>query len=97
MLYRRNEKGRYEAVTDKGEIISFDDASEMIAFVEMRKSLNNLLGKEEKAEFLVMQNSGCMVQNETEHKKVVKVRINKGTYEYDGTGLKRKPSRSVAG
>jgi hypothetical protein len=31
MIYRRNEKGRYEGVTDKGDVIAFEDASEMIA------------------------------------------------------------------
>ncbi len=90
MLYRKNEKGRYEAVTDRGQIIPFENANEMNAFIELREGLNKLLGKEEKKEFQGMPNTECTVQNEKKTKKTVKIRIHKGTYECDGIRLKRK-------
>ena len=50
MKYRENEKGRYEAVTERGEIIQFDDACEMLAFAEEQRKIAYLLGHEEAVE-----------------------------------------------
>ena len=50
MQYRKNEKGRYEGVTERGEIIRFDDACEMLAFAEEQRKIAYLLGHEETVE-----------------------------------------------
>ena len=98
MIYRRNEKGRFEAVTDSGNIIAFDSYAEMIAFIEKREELNKLLGKNEKAEYEGMQNLECRMQNNTLYsaEKIVKKQIHKGRYVVEGNKIK-KSSRSLAG
>lgn len=93
MIYRRNEKGRFEAVTDKGKVIPFENASEMIAFINMREELNVLLGRKESAEYEGMQKAECRVQNDVSENcgKTVKKRIYKGSYEVEGKKIKKSP------
>ena len=89
MLYRKNEKGRYEAVTDRGDIISFEDAGEMIAFAELRETLHRLIGREEQQSAdCKMQNAECRVRELP--KRVTKIRIHKGEYVTDGNRLIKK-------
>lgn len=89
MLYRRNEKGRFEAVTDKGDIIPFEDKSEMIAFIELREELHQLLGREEmvNSEFEVQEPKETVAP--TYQEKTRKIRVHKGSYIYDGKNLKK--------
>ena len=47
MLYRINEKGRYEAVTADGKVIGFDDFAEMVDFAALRGEVCQLVGKKE--------------------------------------------------
>ena len=94
MLYRRNEKGRYEAVTDKGQVIGFDDAAEMAAFIEMREDVNRLIGRSEYKYFenvSVEELFPCKKNAPTEsYQKKIKMRIYKGEYEVCGSKIKRK-------
>ena len=94
MIYRRNEKGRYEGVTDKGEIIAFEDASEMIACAELRDYLHRLVGDEEVVEFDASAVSSSSIgvacnSSPTSHVpgKAVKIRVHKGKFAYDGEKL----------
>ena len=51
MLYRRNEKGRYEGVTDRGQVVQFEDAAEMVASRELRKRIDKFVGCSETVEY----------------------------------------------
>lgn len=89
MIYRRNEKGRFEAVTDNGDIIAFEDASEMIAFAELRETLHRLVGrKQQQSAECRMQDAECRVRELP--KRVAKIRIHKGEYVAEGTKLVKK-------
>lgn len=90
MLYRRNEKGRYEGVTDKGEIIAFEDASEMIACAALRDYLHRLVGDEEVVEFdasTVSCSSTAGGPTFPVPGKAVKIRVHKGKFAYNGEKL----------
>lgn len=91
MLYRRNEKGHFEAVTDKGKVIPFENASEMIAFIDKREELNVLLGRKESTEYEGMKIAESRVQNDVPEScgKTVKKRIHKGIYKVEGTKIKK--------
>ena len=93
MLYRRNEKGRYEAVTDKGEIIEFEDEIEMRAFIEMRREVCYIMNKEpERVEFspeLCAQADEPCAESVSVGKRV-SFFIHEGEYEYLGAELKKK-------
>lgn len=93
MLYRRNEKGCYEAVTDKGEVIAFEDKHEMIEFIKIREELCYILGKEpERAEFspeLCAQADEPCAESVSVGKRV-SFFIHEGEYEYLGAELKKK-------
>lgn len=94
MLYRRNEKGRYEGVTDKGQVVQFEDAAEMVAFSELRKELNALVGSSElvryddsvKEIFLPKKEQ----PKESCKEKTVKFHIHKGVYTVSGARLIKK-------
>ena len=94
MLYRRNEKGRYEAVTDRGHVIAFENAAEMAAFIEMREAINRLIGSSEHKDFEnvnVDELFPCKKNAPTEsYQKKIKMRIYKGEYEVCGSKIKRK-------
>ena len=92
MLYRINEKGRYEAVTANGEVIGFDDFAEMVDFAALRGEVCYLVGKEEKTRYEVSSSStaGSLSSSALGKTKVVKTRIFKGEYEYDGKKLIKK-------
>lgn len=86
MKYRKNEKGRYEGVTDRGEIIRFDDAEEMVAFSKLRREIAVLLGYKETVEiersvselFLPCEQVGGVDER---REKTVKFCIHTGVYD----------------
>ncbi len=94
MLYRRNEKGRYEGVTDKGQIIVFDDAEEMVKSAKIRWGLSDMLGG---IESLEIDDSvrDLFIKKEAPARaaaieKKVKIRIHKGVYTVSGERLIKK-------
>ena len=90
MIYRRNEKGRFEAVTDNGDIIGFEDASEMIACAELRDYLHRLVGDEEVVEFdasTVSSSSTAGGPPSPILGKAKKIRIHKGVYTVENGKL----------
>ena len=89
MLYRINEKGRYEAVTADGKVIGFDDFAEMVDFAALRGEVCQLVGKAEE-QGGIMQKAERSSQSTASSEKMVRTRINKGTYEYDGKKLIKK-------
>lgn len=94
MIYRRNEKGRFEAVTDKGKVIPFENASEMIAFINMREEVNRLIGSCEFKEFKNLDIEDLFPTKKEERResvsKRVKIRIYKGAYVTQGARLVKK-------
>lgn len=89
MLYRINEKGRYEAVTADGKVIGFDDFAEMVDFAALRGEVCQLVGKAEE-QGGIMQKAERTMQHSGPVEKVVKTRIFKGEYVYDGKKLIKK-------
>lgn len=85
MLYRRNEKGRYEAVTDKGEVIALEDKHEMIEFIKIREELCYILGKEpERVEFSEELREAPALSVHSGQGKRVTFRVNRGSYRVRG-------------
>ena len=82
MTYRKNEKGRFEAVTSDGIIIPFEDRSEMVAFIEAREQIQKLLGSREAVMFDIDIDLGDQKPKEKiiYQKTKKKVRIHKGKY-----------------
>lgn len=94
MLYRRNEKGCYEGVTDRGEVVQFEDAAEMVASAEIRWGLNDMLGGIESIEIddsvkEIFEKKEKPATNESGCKKV-NIRIHKGEYTVSGNKLIKK-------
>lgn len=89
MIYRKNEKGRYEAVTDKGEVISFEDEAEMFVFVKMRNEVLALVGREPEDPGIALSVTLGDSVSEVKDKKV-KTTIHSGEYIVDGLRLKKK-------
>ena len=82
MLYRKNEKGRYEAVLESGKIIPFENQKEMCAFIRIREDLCNLLGIVERIRYELGEQpcEFASVPETVTFKKRVKIRRNKGKY-----------------
>ena len=94
MLYRKNEKGRYEGVTDKGQVVQFEDEAEMVASAEIRWSLSDMLGGIESIE-IDDSVRDLFIQKEAPARaaaieKKVKIRIHKGEYTVSGARLIKK-------
>lgn len=94
MLYRKNEKGRYEGVTDRGQVVQFEDAAEMVASAKIRWGLNDMLGGIESIEIddsvrdlFIKKEAPAREQSV---KKKVKIRIHKGEYTVSGARLIKK-------
>ena len=88
MLYRRNEKGRFEAVTDNGEVITFEDKHEMAEFIEAREELHYLVGREpENSEFEMSSSPTACGPTSTILGKTKKIRIHKGVYTVENGKL----------
>lgn len=94
MLYRENEKGRYEGVTDKGQVVQFDDVAEIVAAAKLRRELNVLVGRSEPMELDDSVRDLFLPKEERSEEgfniKTVKFRIHKGEYVVDGLRLKKK-------
>ncbi len=94
MRYRKNEKCRYEGITEKGRIVQFEDEAEMLACAELRRELNAIVGRSEPMElddsvrelFLPKEERAV----ESFNIKTIKLRIHKGEYVVDGLRLKKK-------
>lgn len=93
MLYRRNEKGRYEGVTARKIVIGFEDEAEMLAFYELRAKLFGYIGKVEPVEMDAAAKAILAPEREKTagiEKGKVKIRIYKGQYTTDGGRLIKK-------
>ena len=91
MLYCRYRNGRLEAELPNGEIIGFEDMDELREFIEQRRGVSGLVGKEEQinSEFEI-RNSKDNVEA-TDKGKAKKIRIHKGVYTVvDGKLIKEK-------
>lgn len=93
MLYRRNEKGRFEAVTNSGDIIPISDKEELVRFIEERERLYELIGQFEEVRYENLTKEELFPPERTERNifvKKVKIRIHKGEYVTDGNRLIKK-------
>lgn len=93
MLYRRNEKGRYEGVTARKIVIGFEDEAEMLAFYELRAKLFGYIEKTEKVEMDEAAAKILVPEKEKATgivKNKIKIRIYKGQYTTDGGKLIKK-------
>jgi hypothetical protein len=91
MIYRRNEKGRYEGVTARGQVIGFEDAEEMVACAELRAEINRLIGSDEKIlfeGFMPKAESG-KCEDITSKGKKRRIKIDKHSYVTDGGEIKK--------
>ena len=90
MTYRRNEKGRYEAVTAEGHVISFESGEEMVACAELRQELFRLVGREPEKDGS-MQYAERRIQSDVvvSSPKKIKLRIYKGEYITEGNKIKK--------
>ena len=68
---------------------NFDDFAEMVDFAALRGEVCQLVGKAEE-QGGIMQKAECRMQHSGPVEKVVKTRIFKGEYEYDGKKLIKK-------
>lgn len=89
MKYRKNEKGRWEAVTDKGVILPFEDEAEKNAFINLRNEVLMLVGREPEISDTASSVSFGDTLTSVNAKKV-KIRIHSGEYAVNGIHLKKK-------
>ena len=93
MLYRKNEKGRYEGVTAKGQVVRFEDAAEMVASIELRKKIDKFVGCSETVEYDESVKEIFLPKEQVKEvgkEKAVKIRIHKGAYIVSGKKLIKK-------
>ena len=93
MLYRRNEKDRFEAVTNSGDIIPISDKVELVRFIEERERLYALIGEFEEVRYENLTREELFPPKRTEENtsvKKVKICIHKGEYVTDGNRLIKK-------
>lgn len=94
MLYCRYRNGRLEAELPSGEIIGFEDMDELREFIEQRRGVSGLVGREEVAKFdesVVSSSSTAGGPPSPVLGKAVKIRIHKGVYTVvDGKLIKEK-------